>query len=232
MAEGFQTRTSGGGIQIDQTYRNLALRAKGSFVPGTAWNNGKWRLGTITVNGNSPVLAWRCASPAAMVQASRSGNSITYTFIIAANGGAIDWYLFDEPAYGSATGDLGIRIRNPSTGVVVFDSRMKYMRIVGTVSGDFTSLAPPAGGSYSGAPAIVTGNSPYSYLVQTIGAPGGPPPYPWIDLVNYVMASVSGGNVAWTRQATDGVQHPANQNANSPSSQFNYNYLVIDVAGF
>jgi hypothetical protein len=231
MTLGFRTRNAGGGIQIDQNFRNLALRSKGTLVPGTSWNAGKWRLGTITVTGNSPVLAWRSASPAAMVQATRTGTSITYTFIIAATGGSIDWYLFDEPVYGVAAGTLGMRIRNPTTGVVVFDSRMKYMRIVGTINGDFSQTVPPAAGAYAGTPAIVTGNAPYLYFSNTVGQ-ATPPPYPWIDQVTYPMAAITGGNIAWTKQQSDAVNHPASQTFQVGGQQNAYNYLVIDVTGF
>jgi len=232
MAVGVRIRNGSGGIQIDETYKNLALRAKGTLVPATSWNGGKWRLGSITVTGNSPVLAWRSASPVAMTSSSRSGSSVTYNFIMAATDGSIDWFLFDEPVYGSAQGSVGLRIRNPTTGVVVFDSRMKYMRIVGAVSGDFSSLNPPANGSYAGSPAIVTGNSPYNYIVQTIGAPGGAPPYPWMELIMFPMASISGGQVTWVRKDSDAISHQANETVLSSGSQYAYNYLVIDVANF
>lgn len=229
MTEGFRTKTSGGGIQIDQTYKNLALRGKGSFNPGTSWNYGKWRLGSITVTGNSPVLAWRCNAPCAMTYASRSGNSITYTFLIAATSGTVEWWLFDTPDYGQANGDIGLRVRNPATNAVVFDSRMKYMRVVGALNG---TSGRPGDASYAGSPAIVTGNSVYSYVSQITGNIGSPPPYPWIDFTFYLMATINGQQVSWLFPQTDATDHPANQTYNNSASQAAYNFLVVDVANF
>ena len=233
MATGFRTRNSGGGIQIDQTYRNLALRSKGSFAPGTPWNGNAWRLGSITVTGNNPVLAWRCAQPCAMISASRSGTSITYQFVIAATAGTVEWWLFDDPAFGVPVGNVGLRIHNPDTGGVVFDSRMKYLRVVGSVTGDYSQLAPPPNGNYAGSPAVVTGNAAFNYLVQTIGAPGGAPPYPWIEISMWPMAAVSGSQVTWSQQATQGVQHQANEPIPGVSShQYAYSYLFVDVSNY
>jgi hypothetical protein len=231
MTEGFRTKTSGGGIQIDQTYKNLALRAKGSFDPGTSSNKGKWRIGSITVTGNSPALAWRCAKPCAMVYATRSGTSITYTFMVADTSGTVEWWLFDTPDYGVANGPLGLRVRNPATNAVVFDSRMKYMRVVGAVNGSIAN-GMPANASYTGSPALVTGNSAYIYTSQVIGGIGSPPPYPWIDFTNYLMAALNGQQITWSSPQTDATDHPANQTFNNGARQDAYNFLVIDVANF
>jgi hypothetical protein len=231
MDIGYRTRNTGGGIQIDQTYRNLCLRAKGSFAPTTPWVT-TWRMGSITVTGNSPVLAWRCNSPCALVSSTRSGTSITYTFMMAATSGTIEWWLFDDPAFGVVVGNIGLRIHNPSNGVVVFDSRQKYMRIVGGLSGTLANPFPTAAMNYPGSPAVVSGNSAYIYTAQTIGAPGGPPPYPWLDFVSYPMAAVSGQQVTWSAQTSGAVNHPASQTFNSPSRQDAYNYLVVDVSNY
>jgi hypothetical protein len=232
MALGFRTHLSNGGIQIDQTYRNLAMRAKGSFSPGTAWNNNKWRFGQITVTGNTPVLAWRCNSPCAMVYATRAGASITYTFIVAATTGTVEWWLFDDPAFGVATGPHGIRIRNPSNGVVVYDSRMKYMRVVGTLNGDFGALVAPNNGSYAGgSTAVITGNAAYQYISNLVSQAGSPP-FPWTDFVFYPMATVSGGDVVWTVQQSDPVTHPASQAFQNGTQQNAYSFLFVDVSNF
>jgi len=228
MALGFRARNGGGGVQIDETYRNLSLRAKGSFNPGTVWN-GTWRTGTITVTGNSPVLAWRASVPAAIVGASRSGNAITYTFMIAGTAGTIDWWLFDETGFGSVTGNVGIRIRNPSTGVVVFDSRMKYMRVVGFIGGEFIGNNPPASAQYPGLPALVAGNIPYRY-VSNVVSQAGTPPFPWVDFVIYPMVAMSGQQLTWSAQQSQAADHPPSQTFVNSSMQDSYNYLVIDVA--
>ncbi|MGE7136229.1 hypothetical protein ACQKIE_01195 [Luteibacter sp. NPDC031894] len=231
MTIGFRARNSGGAIQIDQTYRNLALRSKGAVAANTPWLT-TWRTASITVAANSPVLAWRCNNPCAMVSAARSGSSITYTFMVAATSGTIEWWLFDEPIYGGVTGSIGLRIRNPASGVVVFDSRQKYMRIVGSLNGSLANDFPSGAFQYPGSPAIVSGNSAYVYTSQVIGAPGGPPPYPWLDFVTYPMATVFGQQVTWGSQLSPATDHPASQTFNNPSRQDAYNYLVIDVANF
>lgn len=227
MAVGFRVKNSSSLIQIDETYRNLALRAKGSFSPSTVWST-TWRIGSITVSGSSPVLAWRSSAPAAIVGASRSGSSITYTFMIAATSGTISWWLFDEPIYGAVTGSVGLRIRNPSTGVITFDSRMKYMRVIGAITGEYVGNNPPASAQYSGLPALVAGNIPYRYVSNVISQ-AGTPPYPWVDFVIYPMVAMSGQQLTWSNQQSLGVDHPPSQTFVNPSMQDSYNYLVIDV---
>lgn len=167
-----------------------------------------------------------------MVSAQRSGTSITYTFLVAATSGTIEWWLFDEPVYGGVTGTVGLRIRSPNNGVVVFDSRQKYMRIVGSLTGSLANSFSPGTISYPGSPAIISGNSAYIYTSQAIGDVGSPPPYPWIDFVNYPMAAVSGAQVAWSIPQSPATQHPATQTFNNPSRQDAYNFLVINVANF
>lgn len=231
MTLGFRARNAANAIQIDQTYRNLALRAKGSLQATTPWLSS-WRIATVTLGGNSPVIAWRCDSPCAMVGATRSGQNTTYTFLVAASAGTIEWWLFDEPIYGDVTGRLGLRIRNPTSGVTVFDSRQKYMRIIGSVIGSLANGFPSGTASYPGSPAIVTGNAAYVYTSQTIGAPGGPPPYPWMDFVTYPMAAAAAQQLTWSSQMSPATDHPASQTFNNPSRQDAYNYLVIDVSNF
>ncbi|SEO63162.1 hypothetical protein SAMN02800692_1502 [Luteibacter sp. UNC138MFCol5.1] len=229
MAVGFRARNAANAIQIDQTYRNLALRAKGTLQATTPWQN-TWRIATVTLGGNAPVIAWRCNNPCAMVGATRSGNNTTYTFMVAATSGTIEWWLFDEPIYGAVSGRVGLRIRNPTTGVTVFDSRQRYMRIIGSVNGNLTNGFPSGTTTYSGSPAIVSGNMAYFYQSQVVGAPGGPPPYPWIDFVTYPMAVVAGQQVTWSGQMSPAADHPASQPFNNSSRQDAYNYLVVDVA--
>lgn len=127
---------------------------------------------------------------------------------------------------------VGLRIRNPTTGVVVFDSRQKYMRIVGSLAGSLANSFPSGAVNYPGSPAIVSGNAAYVYTSQTIGNVGSPPPYPWIDFVAYPMAAVSGAQVTWSAQQSRATEHPATQTFNNPSRQDAYNFLVIDVANF
>jgi hypothetical protein len=231
MTTGFRTKNASGTLQIDQNYENLALRAKGTFTPGTPWNNSKWRLGSFTVTGNTPVIAWRASGPATLVSVSVSGTSVTYQFLIAAASGSIDWWLFDKPTYVAMATAPGIRIKNPSTGVVVFDSRMKYMRVVGVISGDYASLVAPAAASYAGTPAVVVGNVAYQY-VSNIVSQAGQPPYPWVDFIFYPMASFSGQQITWSTQQSDAINHIPSETKTNASQQDSYNYLVIDVTGY
>lgn len=231
MALGFRTRNSGSTVQIDETYKNLALRASGNFTPGTAWNNSKWRLGSFTVTGNSPVLAWRSATPAMLVSVTKSGSSTTYQFLIAAASGSIDWWLFDEPDYVAVATAPGLRVRNPSTGAVTFDSRMKYMRVIGSGGSDFSAHDIPASASYPGMAAIVIGNVAYQY-VSNIVSQAGSPPFPWVDFVFYPMASISGYQVSWSVKDSDPISHLPSETKTNASQQDSLNFLVIDVTGY
>jgi hypothetical protein len=229
---GFRTLNGGQGIQIDETYRNLALRAKGTVTASTAYDTSN-RTATLQVAGNLPVLAYRCAAPCAMIGASRSGSTVTYQFLVAQNSPAnIDWWVFDTPDFGMASGRIGLQTRNPVTNQVLYDSRMKYMRVLGVMAGSLANGFPSGPLSYAGTPAVVTGNVPFVYTSQVIGAPGGPPPYPWIDFTIYPMSAMSGQQVTWSQHQTDAHDHPASQTFNNPARQDTYNYLVIDVTGY
>lgn len=131
---GFRLRRANQTVAIDSNYFNLALRQKGTLVLSNAPNPSvpNTKQGTIAVNGNESFIAYRCSEPVAMVLAKAQNGVVEYTFTgISAGNIGIDWYLFDLPEYGQAFASAGkFIVRRPSDARVVFDSRMKYLKVL------------------------------------------------------------------------------------------------------
>jgi hypothetical protein len=122
---------------IDGSYFNYAMCAKGTVSTDILKDN--FSLKTITVSGllNAPVVAVAATGGAwSEVYHYSSGTASIAIIARGAIGTSVNYYVFDRSHAPSGSGDYGLRIRNPSTKQVVFDSRDKHMRVVGTVAGD------------------------------------------------------------------------------------------------
>lgn len=110
-----------GSRQIDETYKNLALRAKGTFTA----SDGVVPV-AITVAGVNPVVAVRSTganSPVMLHSATdNGGGSWTYRFLSKA-GDVVTYYVFDEP--GGAPAKYLV-IRN-AAGEICFNANEEYL---------------------------------------------------------------------------------------------------------
>lgn len=131
---GFKISRPDGSIAIDASYANLALRQKGTIVldeipnPSTPAFKGK----TLSLNGDQAIIAYRSTSPVAIYSGIKQGGVFSYIFRGMNNNEpiSVDWFLFDLPQYGlmySVGGKL--IVRRPGDGAVMFDSRMKYLKV-------------------------------------------------------------------------------------------------------
>lgn len=147
MPAGYQAQNVGGFIQIDETYRNFALRQKGLIAALPSTNVGNVYAGTlwdyvVTVTADFPVVAIAPGSSlyACHLQyATRSGSNWTFHFYTLGGGpGPAYYYVFDVPqpvpgAYGLEVFTAGVAL--------AFSAAHKYMRVV--------SGAAPAGKTYA-----------------------------------------------------------------------------------
>ena len=142
MPAGLQVFNDSGIVQIDGTYSNLQLTAKGTASTSMqnlsyfTQANGTFRYNTpyttVSFTGNTPVFAVSGDSTVSVVSTSVSG-SVWTVGIITPNGPAsFEWYVFDEAS--SSGGNYGLQVFNDS-GVLVFDSSNKYFRQIGYVFG-------------------------------------------------------------------------------------------------
>jgi len=113
--------------QIDSFYVNHCVLTSGAVnLPA----NGTL---SVTISATSPLVAYRGTYVVTVLQQVKNANG-TWTLTIGSGpyGAVGTYYIFDVTSAASqqfAT-PVGLRIRNPTSGAVVFDSRMKYMRVV------------------------------------------------------------------------------------------------------
>lgn len=133
MTAGIEIINTAGTTLIDENYTNLAVRQKGSVKLGS--NN---RLNIPLTNGaDSPLVAVRSTNPAM----SPLVNTTATTPFIQLRGRDgdtaidVDYYMFDKPLASLASGNAGLQVFSPS-GVLTFDSRLQYARVVDIFGGD------------------------------------------------------------------------------------------------
>jgi hypothetical protein len=149
VAIGARIRNEGGSlVQIDPSYRNLALKATGSVTTaqlgstGAAANCG---VATITVGGcDAPFIAIRCSSAfVSLRKRTQSGSSFTWELITSTPVVTVQYWIFDFTAVAQMAfvTSKGLRIRSPADNSIIFDSRYKYLRALGMT--DPTSTSTP-----------------------------------------------------------------------------------------
>ena len=147
MAIGLKIRNNGNIIVADHTYKNLTLRQKTRLVQNTANVRREYRL-VFTVNcSRTGVVAFRSLGGWAGViwynQISETQKQIELSSYAPIS---LDIYVFDNPVDAFRQGAVGLRIRNPATGEWTFDSRCRYMKIMGYANGtEFTETVYQGG---------------------------------------------------------------------------------------
>lgn len=234
MATGFRIRNANGSVQIDDSYQNLALRSKGTVVSGGNSTGAGWYAASVTLP-STVVVAFRCASACLLMSQIVNGSTKQVSFRTQGTGITVEWFAFDTADLGlSYGGSYGLRVRT-KTGAVAFDSRMKYMRIIGQIAG---TSAQNAVGTYTygagQAPAVVQG--PLCYSSQTVPLTGtGAGSDVKVQYVFFgLSASISGSAITLANSNTDGFlyEHAAKVPPGLDSQQATYSYLVLDVANF
>ncbi|PPU07826.1 hypothetical protein [Xanthomonas arboricola] len=226
MVLGVRARPETGGIiQIDERYENLALKQKGTVTTAglnSANPNSGIGLATVTVGGgNTPLIAVSCPSFVGLRRRAQSGTTFTFDLVCESTNVPIDYYVFDttDVAQMAFVMTKGARFRNPSTRKVAFDSRYKYMRVIGrmrTTAGTSQADFP----TQSDGVAIALGHTGASFTIVSgmIGGGGGGPGGGWVmDRLGYVagvryrpgVASALGINTFYVHEQGTGTQPPA-----------------------
>lgn len=135
MATGYKVlcQDGSGYFQIDQTYRNLFQRQKGS-VTTNAWAAETYGVSSIqvTISGclGMPIVAVRSAvlaNPGILNQVNATTWNCTM-YAVGPIGTAIDWYAFDSLGPGDES-SYGFKVKL-NDGTVIFDALRKPMRVV------------------------------------------------------------------------------------------------------
>lgn len=187
MPAGFQVIGDHGGVQIDENFYNMTLKAKGSVTyPDTqlVLTMHPW---AITVpNTISPVLCFHVTHFTSIESVSSANGNTTYSgYIFAAIGGTMEWYAFDRmPAPISPTG-AGLSVFDVN-GQLTFSSEYPPMKIAaihtipdstGNPDGnsEYYSYSNPGAGKYAAclsSPKVgyILGGGQTSYYKQGVAA--------------------------------------------------------------
>lgn len=170
MAYGIRIRNASGSVQIDEKYKNFALRQK--IITSATWNvdtSGYFWVAEVTTTNEMGLIAFNCASRVTHFDNFNNGDG-TYNnrFVTPFLGGsppAITFYVFGEPSVVPSGGRYGMVVRNPATGVIVFNDRDKFMRVRHVVSTLNVDITVPSGKVY----ATCIANPGKSRQIATIG---------------------------------------------------------------
>ncbi|MCS3807791.1 hypothetical protein [Xanthomonas sp. 4461] len=232
MALGVRIRPEGGNIiQIDTRYENLALKQKGTVIAaGANAANPNQGIGfaTVTVGGgNSPLIAVTCAAFVGLRSRSQSGNTFTFELVCETANTAIQYYVFDttDVAQMAFVMSKGVRFRDPATGRIAFDSRYKYMRVIGrmrTTAGTSQTDYPTQGDGV----AIALGHTGASYTIVSGVIGGGPN---WVmDRLAYVAGVRYTPGVASAKGINTYYDHAEGTQGNPPAPSGTYGTMQVD----
>jgi len=133
--KGFRVKGPAGIGTVDPSYQTMGLRASGTIdlvtrVPAST--NLTAYYANLVLPGDAPFLAIRCQTSVFISSSGRDANgNWTYLLYCINNTTTVEWYLFDRTNYAlQAPGNKGLRVRNPANGNVVFDSRMRTLRVL------------------------------------------------------------------------------------------------------
>ena len=164
-------RNSDSALIIDESYANLALRQSGSFTSGGA-NAYGYSIATVTLAHDQSVLAIRPNGRVGIHHVTYGTGKITYTFWCLGSNVAISYWNFDLPKYSTYnSGFAKLIIRNPATGEVCFDSRLRYMRVLNFQIVQASSSAPQMDQTYASGtvPAVIIANQPWAMRSERTG---------------------------------------------------------------
>lgn len=205
-----------GSVFIDENYSNLCLREKRTFqIPAgdssvafntscglVAFSGGPFKVGQVDQNGGQAVFtffAWETVSLTAYVLDYSSMGPQRY---------------YEEP--------FGLRIRNPSDGSIVFDSRNKYIKVIDLIySLNNDEIQEPPDKRYNTEIAVIQGYIPYrNFAAGTSEGTG------FYQIVWYFVET-DGGNFYVRTESTGGPSGQTYANI-----QTDYSFLILDVSDF
>lgn len=157
MAAGFQVINDSGILQIDENYKNMVLTGRGQIGLSRPGGNGAqpypsaaYYYISYPVASRQPVLALRSNGNCCFLT---DDNGFT---IFGATGVVVDYYIYDQIAFGNANGNTGMQVFNGS-GVEVFNSNNNYMKILSAY--DVNLVIPNIGTNPSDVPTY-SGSAP------------------------------------------------------------------------
>ncbi|WP_176506353.1 hypothetical protein [Pseudomonas urethralis] len=239
MAEyGLTIKNSSGYVQIDGEYSNLALVESltlSATSRGGGPNGSVWYVTRSFPNYVSPVVAIYANNGVTVCYQAAQVNGVWQFTFWATTQNAFQVYMFDQAGRGARFAiNYGLVVKNKTTNAVVFDSRMKYMRVVDyiaanlggnyfdNISKDYTAYKKVA---------IVQGAFWATSIQEVIpDDPTDPTAITLIEVSGMLNHSVNGISI----QVMDTYSN-SNRLSQNPLPNWycnSYSYLVLDVSDF
>lgn len=223
MTTGFQAINSSGVVQIDQDTANFALvlKSTGTFTNLT-FGSVVIRYCLFTVTGlRNPVLAVQTASGIDFWSGMKANGSGSFSFYVYSAGAAASstftYYIFDSADLSTISDRTGMQIFNAS-GVTVFHSSAKAMRVVGSQTAYSTV-------TYSSGPTYAVAMSSYENKFDSIDLGGGT----ISNLNQWSEATVTGNSVALSLNPIESYIGTTLQTSTDHGVPY---ILVIDVTNY
>ena len=233
MTVGLKIRNANQILQIDGNYQNMELVSKSTFTINQTENDIRGRFIDVGIPGGRKNAVIACSEGTLGVYVIRKNAT---TFRIYSTGDSVPpdktvvVYMFAAPLTTTNTGGIGLKVRNRTTGEVVYNSVNKYLRILDFINVSLASNAGYTTPSYSGKTvAVVQCLRPWGRTT----ANGGPPNQP-IGIFGFNGGTMLVNNSNSTVNITNRPLYSAVGGAvgNTAWNQPSGTYLIVDVTGF
>ncbi|RAU43418.1 MULTISPECIES: hypothetical protein [unclassified Pseudomonas] len=225
-------RNNTGNVLIDDTYQNLALRASGQVTTAPTNIPGLSQF-FLTLPSDQGVLAFRCANPCSIFNVTYANGNATYQLCTTGGNAVVSYWQFDLPQYTAAPLNWPkLIVRNPVNGSLIFDSRLKYMRVLDFIEMSIDDGNPnPYQPVYAGRlPAVIESKRAWNMVSQIL------PGTPTIAVGGYSGSFASTPstqvNIYKNQEYYTYNDRPANSDGYPAASSYQSAYMIVDVSNF
>jgi len=128
MTVGLRVRNGSNVYQIDETYQNYVFKTKGSSTTNTLYTYNLYYRDISVSDCIAPIIAIKSAGAFVILGGQVSGSTWTWRVLLVGNASAFDYYVFDIAPVDLSSGPA-LRIKHPVTGVPIYSSKQKPLRI-------------------------------------------------------------------------------------------------------
>ena len=135
--------------QIDENFRNLQFKAKGTFTLGTTSIASRpLYANSVTVTADSyPMMAIRSTAKVGFMGFQQSGSSWTFSYAGDTASASVEYFHFDTPPIGETANYLEVI---DAAGARVFNALSKPMKVLGSLGPAISTISYTSGRKYAG----------------------------------------------------------------------------------
>ena len=210
-------------LQIDETYRNLVFKSKGTVTLNGAVSGTSLYGNNFTVTSTLyPFIAVRSSSKVTFTGFTKSGANYTMYYMSDTNGASVDWYHFDAPATGETTNYLAIF---DAAGELVYNALAKAKIVVDSKVPNSTYTGT-SGRKYAGMQNI-QGYSERERAPTGMGTGSFQSWQPYQSWSTDINGSFQGTTYATAMQIQNTAVGTVDRDNNGPNVKF----IIVDVTG-